>query len=497
LINHINHQYTDGAVEIGVSLVKHCLQEGDAKLALQHCYELLAYNSQHVQLLSFAALASRSLGWLDDALEFINRAVTVAPSQPTLYCLLGDILLMQKRPGDALTELFKARHLGDESAQLKFNIGSAYLGLAAYEDAKVYFDLTLALDPQMVAAHVNKGLAEHSLMNFDAALDCFDAALCVDPSNVDAQWNKSHVLLTLGKYEQGFRLYETRWRHPQVALKRRRFDSQLWLGHESLSGKTILLHAEGGFGDTIQFIRYAKLFEPDVKLIIQCQEQLARLVSDMGLGAKVITRGEMPPPHDFNCPLMSLPLAFKTTVYSVPSFSSYLRAPRTSIKFWQGTIEALRGCKVGIVARGSSTFGNDQNRSVGLPRLIKYLPPSFNYVLLQQNVSSEEREIISSCDNIIAPAEMLKSFSDTAALCEGMDMIISVDTAVAHLGAALGKQTIVLVPNRPDWRWGCSGDKTPWYPSVRLLRQTGHDGWNEALMRSLPRYLDAIELSQV
>jgi tetratricopeptide (TPR) repeat protein len=497
LINHINHQYTDGAVEIGVSLVKHCLQKGDAKLALQHCHELLANNSQHVQLLSFAALASRSLGWLDDALEFINRAVTVAPSQPTLYCLLGDILLMQKRPGDALTELFKARHLGDESAQLKFNIGTAYLGLAAYEDAKVYFDRTLALDPQMVAAHVNKGLAEHSLMNLDAALDCFDAALCVDPSNVDAQWNKSHVLLTLGKYEQGFRLYETRWRHPQVALKRRRFDSKLWLGHENLSGKTILLYAEGGFGDTIQFIRYAKLFDPDVKLIIQCQKQLTHLVRSMGLEAKVITPGEMLPPHDFNCPLMSLPLAFKTTVDRIPSFASYLKAPDVSVQLWQSTIEALRGRKVGIVARGSSSFGNDQNRSVGLPTLVKYLPHSFNYVLLQQNVSSEERAIISACDNIIAPAESLRSFSDTAALCEGMDLILSVDTAVAHLGAALGKQTIILIANRPDWRWGCSGDKTPWYPSVSLLRQMGHAGWNETLMRSLPHYLDPIKLSQI
>jgi len=493
----MRHRHADGAKHTDLSSIKHCLQEGDAKLALQYCHELLADDPQNIQLLSFAAIASRSLGWLDNALEFINRAVTVAPSQPSLHCLLGDILLLQKRPEDALTELFKAQHLGGESAQLNFNIGSSHLSLANYEDAKVYFDRTIALEPQMEAAHVNKGLAEHSLMNLDAALDCFDAALCIDPNNVDAQWNKSHVLLTLGRYEEGFHLYENRWVHPKVVLKRRYFDSQLWLGHENLSGKTILLHAEGGFGDTIQFIRYAKLFEPDVKIIIQCQEQLTRLVSDMDLGAKVIARGEMPPPHDFNCPLMSLPLAFKTTVDSVPSFSSYLKAPGANIQFWQSTIEALRGCKVGIVAGGSSTFGNDQSRSVGLPKLIKYLPPSFNYVLLQQKVSSEERAIISSCDNMIAPAEMLKSFSDTAALCEGMDIIISVDTAVAHLGAALGKQTIILLANRPDWRWGCRGDKTPWYPSVRLLRQTGQDGWDETLMRSLPRYLDAIKLSHV
>ena len=135
------------------------------------------------------------------------------------------------------------------SAQIYFNIGSALLALAAFEDAKKYFDQALFIDPQMVAAHVNKGLAEHSLMNLDAAIECFEAALCIDPKNIDAQWNKSHVLLSLGRYEEGFKLYETRWKHPQIALKKHKFESQLWLGKEQLSGKTILLHAEGGFND--------------------------------------------------------------------------------------------------------------------------------------------------------------------------------------------------------------------------------------------------------
>ena len=137
-------------------------------------------------------------------------------------------------------------------------------------------------------------------MNLDAALNCFDASLCIDSSNLDAQWNKSYVLRTLGRYEEGLRLYETRWRHSQVTLKKWRFDSQLWLGHENLSGKRMFLYAEGGFGDTIQFIRYAELFEPDVKLIIQCQVPLIELVRGMGLGAEVITPGEAPPPHDFH-----------------------------------------------------------------------------------------------------------------------------------------------------------------------------------------------------
>ena len=188
-MDEMKQVHTDAAQQIDVSLVKHCLQKGDAKLALQYCHELLAEDPLNIQALSFAALASRSLGWLDDALNFINRAAVMAPNQPAIHSLMGDVLLLQKRPEDALTELLTAQHLGDRSAQINFNIGSAYLALAGYEDAINYFDQVLSIDPQMVVAHVNKGLAEHSLMNLDAALNCFDAALCIDPSNLDAQWN--------------------------------------------------------------------------------------------------------------------------------------------------------------------------------------------------------------------------------------------------------------------------------------------------------------------
>ena len=219
LMGDIKYSNIEDGQQVDTSLVLNCLQKGDAKLALQYCHELLARDPQHIQTLLFAALASRSLRWLDDALDFINRALIAAPSQPAIHSLMGDILILQNRPEPALKALFKARHLGDASPQINFNIGSAYLALGIHEDAKNYFDQALSIAPQMAAAHVNKGLAEHSLMNLDAALDCFDTALCIDPENIDAQWNKSHVLLTLGRYEEGFRLYETRWHHPQVALK--------------------------------------------------------------------------------------------------------------------------------------------------------------------------------------------------------------------------------------------------------------------------------------
>lgn len=479
-MDDINRSDLDNGQQVDTSLVLNCLQKGDAKLALQYCLDLLSRDPQHIQTLLFAAIASRSLEWLDDALDFTNRAQMVTPSQPAIYGLMGDILLRQNKPESALTALTKAQHLGDSTAQINFNIGSAYLALGIHEDAKIYFDKALSIDPKMVAAHVNKGLAEHSSMNLDAALDCFDAALCIDPRDVNAQWNKSHVLLTLGRYKEGFKLYETRWDHPQVALKKRKFDSKLWLGQEHLLGKTLLLYAEGGFGDTIQFIRYAKLFEPGVKLIIQCQQPLIGLVKGMGLAAEVITPGDTPPPHNFHCPLMSLPLAFGTTIETVPQFNRYLAAPDEHVKKWCAFLEQMNGPKIGIVARGSSNFSNDKNRSFDLGQLITQLPKKASYVVLQKDLSDDELALIHDSNNIVAPNEMLETFSDTAAICAYLDQVISVDTGVAHLSAALGKPTHLLLPYRPDWRWGADGKTTVWYPSVKLLRQTRSGEWGSA-----------------
>lgn len=475
-------QSDDGNIrEINLSVVRHCLQMGDAKQALQYCHELLACDPKHVQTLLFAALASRNLGWLDVSLNFINYSLTVAQAQPAIYGLMGDILLLQKKPEQALDALLRAIELGDDSAQTRFNIGSAYLELASFGEAKIYFNQALTIDPQMVAANVNKGLAEHSLMNLDAALHCFDAALCIDPGSIDARWNKSHVLLTLGRYEEGFQLYETRWQHPQIRLKKRRFDSRLWSGQEHLSGKTILLYAEGGFGDTIQFIRYAKLFDPDVNLIIQCQMSLMELISLMGISAQIIAPGDEPLSHDFHCPLMSLPLAFGTTIDTVPHFDQYIYAPYDHLGKWDAFLSSITGPKIGIVARGSSTFSNDENRSFDLKSLASQLLKHATYIVLQKDLSDDERAFIDSCDNIIAPGEALENFSDTAAICAHLDWVISVDTSVAHLAGALGRPTIVLLAYRPDWRWGADSVTTAWYPSARLIRQTQPGSWGDSM----------------
>ena len=468
-----------------ISLARQALERGEAEKARQICENGLLHGSHHIKLLMIAAIASRAQGSFDQAQNYISKAIEISPENPVVHSLLGDILLLKKEPKAAIEALMTAISYEDTSSQTYFNLGTAYLNSEKFEIAKYWFDRALAQDPTMVSALVNKGLCEQSLMRLDDALNCFDQALHIDPENIDAKWNASHVLLCLGHYEAGFALYETRWQNPKIKLKPRHFQQPKWLGKQDLSGKTLLLNAEGGFGDTIQFIRYAKLFSSDVNLVLQCQPPLLELIASMGLHAKIISTEEKPPAFDFYCPMMSLPFAFGTSFESVPAFEFYLRAPVEKQKTWQSEIISMKGPKIGIVARGNSKFSNDHNRSIGLANLIKYLPKEYNYVLLQKEISNEELIVIRAHGNITAPAEMLHSFSDTAALCALMDLVISVDTSVAHLAGALGRPTIVLIPHRADWRWGQNGNKTPWYSSVQLLRQEQHAQWDQALSKYL------------
>ena len=467
---------------VDVAQIKFYLQKGDAKLALHSSQILLAEDPNQVQVLLFATIAARTIGWLDEAFTYANNATVIAPDQPAAFSLLGDILLLQKKPDIALDILLHAHNLGDHTAQNYFNLGSAYMALEAFEKAKMHFNHALKINPEMAEAWTNLGVAEHSLMRLAEAIKCFDAALWIDPRNIDAKWNKSHVLLTQGNYQEGLKLYEIRWQNPRVRLRKRNLSSPLWLGQEDLSGKTLLLHSEGGFGDTLQFIRYAKIFRRDVDLIIQCQAPLVELISNMGLSARVISQGEPPPEHDFNCPLMSLPLAFGHVADSVPNFPRYIHPSSDLGQKWKPFIDKIGNVKIGVMVRGSGSF-NEDKRSIDLEQLESYLPSNAGFVLLQKELVESEEKFIASRVNWVAPCS---DFSETAAICELLDVVVSVDTSIAHLAAAMGKPTLLLLPFRPDWRWGDKGKSTSWYPSCTILRQTHRHDWKTALKSVRP-----------
>ena len=487
-MDELKHSTAEHTHDIDTCLIKQCLQNGNLKKALYYCQLLLAENPNQIDVLLFGAIASRGLGAADKAYQYAEYGTKIAPENPTSYSLLGDILLMQKKPQAALKNLLRSESLGDCSPQNLFNIGSAYLDLEKFDEAKARFDAALSMRPEMAVAHVNRGLAEHSLMNLESAIACFDTALRIDPNNIDAKWNKSHVLLTKGDYQAGFKLFETRWQNPKVRLKKRAFKSQLWCGSSDVSGKTVFLYAEGGFGDTLQFIRYAKLFSEDVRLVIQCQKPLIKLVSDALSSAQIIAPGDEVPDHDFHCPLMSLPLAFGHNVENVPNFERYIYACNDLCQKWQPLIDKVGRLKVGLMVRGSGSFYGDK-RSIELKKIESYLPIDAGFVLLQKELIGSEKRFVQSRANWVAPCT---DFSETAAICELLDVVVSVDTSVAHLAAAMGKPTLLLLPFRPDWRWGEKGENTIWYSSCTLLRQPQHDDWESVFKFISPNIANII-----
>ena len=343
----------------------------------------------------------------------------------------------------------------------------------------------MSINPNYFEAWSNKGFTLHELHRFDEAIAHYDRALSINPNYFDALWNKSLSLLIQGDFESGLLLYESRWLSYKAseAAGRRSFEKPTWLGKESLEGKTILLYGEQGLGDFIQFCRYVQLVSKNGgRVILEVPKSLATLLKDLpGISLLVILGDELPS-FDFVCPIMSLPLALGANLETIPSKNSYIASDPEKVAKWQLRLGEKRKKRIGLVWSGSASHKNDHNRSLTLTDMLKHLPPNFEYVSLQKEVREGDRDALTSSD-VKHYGDQLVDFSETAALCDLMDIIISVDTSVAHLAGALGKTTWILLPYVPDWRWLLDRDDSPWYSSIRLYRQETAGKWDEPLKK--------------
>jgi hypothetical protein len=259
----------------------------------------------------------------------------------------------------------------------------------------------------------------------------------------------------------------------------------LWLGEVGIEGKTILLHAEQGYGDTIQFVRYAPMVaERGTTVVLEVQASLKPLLAGLPGVSAVAGRGEALPPFDLHCPLMSLPLAFKTTVDSMPAAVPYLHAPGDRVEKWCGMLPDAKALRVGLAWSGSPKHKNDRNRSIALSRLAPLcMDRTMQFVSLQRDLRGADAETLGGVPNVFAPGAALQDFADTAAVISLLDLVISVDTGVAHLAGALGKPVWILLPFNGEWRWLADRDDSPWYPSARLFRQPKVDDWESVIAR--------------
>jgi len=319
------------------------------------------------------------------------------------------------------------------------------------------------------------------LNRVEEAIASFKQAVSIKPDYAEARWNLSLAQLLDGNFEQGLLGYEWRWNSEEL-LKfigvRKVFLQPLWLGEESLKDKAILLHAEQGFGDTIQFCRYAQLVAKlGAKVFLEVQPPLVQLLNSLEGVNQIIANGSELPDFDYQCPLLSLPLAFKTTLENIPSPLGYIKNDKEKLIKWQAHLGEKLKPRIGIVCSGSAAHKNDRNRSLTLSKLVEHLPSNYEYISLHKEVRDIDQQVLMDRSEIKHFGNILEDFSDTAALCGLMDLVISVDTSVAHLAAALGIPTWVLLPYNPDWRWLLDREDSPWYSSMKLYRQTKIDDW--------------------
>lgn len=321
-----------------------------------------------------------------------------------------------------------------------------------------------------------------------AALDCLDRALALHPAQADAlRCQKGMILLALGDWAQGWPLFELRWQLRGAAWHptERAFASPRWQGAEPLEGRSILLHNEHGLGDGIMLARFARtLAARGARVSLEVQPALVALMRTLAGVSEVLPTGMAGAGYDFHCPLFSLPPALALRPEAIPDAGGYLRSDPARAAAWRACLGERRRPRVGLAWSGQAANGNDRWRSIALGALAAALPEGIDYVSLQQQVRAGDQPALQARPALRHFGPALHCMADTAALCEQLDLVVSVDTSVAHLAGALGKPVWILLPSPPlDFRWLLAGETTPWYDSARLLRQGPDRRWAPVLER--------------
>lgn len=339
----------------------------------------------------------------------------------------------------------------------------------------------LALQPQHVGALTNLGRAFQKQAQPQEAIVCFERALALKPDLPEAHWGLATQRLLLGDFARGWEEYEHRWALPENQGLRREFAAPRWDG-DDIAGRTILLHVEQGIGDTLQFVRYAPLLaRRGARVIVLCQPPLKRLLMEMD-DISVVADGEPLPGFDLHLPLMSLPRLFGTTLATIPADVPYLRTDPVDVRAWNGRLGGKDQFKIGLVWAGNRRHLNDRNRSCTLEALapLAAVPGIRLYNLQKGEAATEIRNAPTNMDFVDLNGELV-DFADTAAVITCLDLVITVDTAVAHLAGALARPAWLLLPFAPDWRWMLAREDSPWYPSLRLFRQNQAGDWGGVL----------------
>jgi tetratricopeptide (TPR) repeat protein len=459
-------------------------QRGRFTEALRFLAAAVRRNARSAEALSDLGIAQHAAESYAEALASHDAALAIEPGNATYINRRAAALLRLGRPGEALAELDRILGVQPANVDALGNRGNVHLSLNRPDEAIADYDAALRAAGDPAQLLTNRAHALRRLDRVPEAVADLRRAVALRPDFAEAHFELGMALLTLGDLSAGWSEYEWRWATGAFAASRRAFSSRQWTGAQRLAGRTVLLHAEQGLGDTLHFVRYVPLVARlGATVILEVQPELVALLANTAGAASVIAHGDRLPHFDLHCPLMSLPRAFATQGMTVATPISYVAAPAEAAQGWAQRLPAAAPL-VGVAWAGRTTHHNDLNRSLPLAALAPLLQRrDIQFVSLQRDLRDGDAAVLGAMPHVVDAGRDLHDFADTAALISRLDAVIAVDTAVAHLAGALGKPLTLLLPYAADFRWLRAREDSAWYPSARLLRQEQFADWSGVLTR--------------
>ena len=452
--------------------------------ALESYDRAIAINPEYAEVYNNRGIVLDRLRRYDEALVSYDRAIALKPDYARAYNNRGVALGRLGRHADALASYDRALALKPDYAEALDNRGIALGELNRPAEALQSHERAIAFSPKYAEAFYNRGNVLRDLNRHAEAIDSYERALALKPDYAAAHWNLADCCLLLGDFARGWQEYEWRWKLEQRENAVRNFQQPLWLGAQALQGRTILLYSELGLGDTLQFCRYAtEVAALGAKVILEVQPTLLPLLAHLEGVVQTVPRGTPLPAFDYHCPLMSLPLAFKTDLTNVPRHIPYLRSDAERVAAWRQKLGPTNKPRVGVVWSGSMALRNDR-RSMALKEMLPLMGAWAEWVSLQKEVRDSDAAVLVSRTDLRDAGAELHDFADTAAVVELVDVVVTVDTSVAHVAGAMGKPVWILLPFNPhDWRWMLDREDSIWYPTARVFRQPVNGDWASVVRR--------------
>jgi tetratricopeptide (TPR) repeat protein len=443
----------------------------EALLSFQHVLKL---DPRHWDAALRSGSLLHGLERFEEALRHFDICDELQPNHSLTLQARGLSLRGLKRFEEYLADSQRSHVLDPGNAETHNNIGDALKLLGRYEEALPWFDRALTLWPDFMPALLGKAFGLFQVHRFEEAVAIYRHVKKINPDHAEAEWNVALVSMLTGNFEDGWAGREARWNTTIRSAIYPNFSEPMWLGEESIEDKTVLVHVDEGLGDTIQFVRYMPMVAAlGARVVLVVPNALYPLLSDFpGVSQCLPLSSGALPVFDFHCPICSLPLAFGTRLDTIPAAKSYLPPPADSmVKTWEDRLGRRDRLRIGLVWSGNPKHTNDHNRSLPLRALSRILDVDATFVSLQKDPRPDDEAVLLERADIVDLTAHLTDFVETSALVSCLDLLITVDTSVAHLAGALGCPTWILLPYTPDYRWLLDRDDSPWYPTVRLFRQ--------------------------